>query len=639
MPLNPPHGVRRAATRPVPRALLAAILLAAGVAGGAAADTDWIRRDKIRAGWIYAKDGVERLAFFKSHGMNALITHAGTPETFTLWAQAARRADMRLFGVVGASFDGAAAGMRRCVFGNGYESVVPCPQEERYWREVLTATACRVARESLEPDRLIAGVLIDWELYANSRLGGQIYFTEACFCNHCWNGFLQATGRAGEAAALAARERLPWLKAQGLAEDYQARLQEGVRDQARAMRAAVSAIRPGFLLGFYPVPHNWHLRGVAQGLGTPEEPLILWATSTYGGRGPDAIADTWKQDFLEQGIHAYYCGGMLLRQYSAANLATNLVEIARKTDGYWLFTVHTLCIKEEDQRGDYHLCAGTPDEYLAAIRRGNAELDALAADPAHVSTLAFVEEPVRYRHPGFDIGRLELPELVDRSTAARGTPLEMPPLGIIASSYLLMAMQADEEATLTLDVSRPKSGAVWGVSYAVLGPDKAILDAGRMPPGEAFTLAFRARQAGMHTVVLTPGYYGRCQVRTSTVPYAHWTWRSYPAFEVAGPGGTLYVHVPAGLTEFTLEVSCLSATAQVQVTVRDPSGRTVIDQPTDPLVRKAALTIPTAGQDGQLWSVQLGRVEGQSYRSAQVLVDPRLPPAVSTRPDIIVARP
>ena len=639
MPLQPSHRVSHTWPRPFPRALLATVLLAAGAAGAADSGSDWIRREKIRAGWIYAKDGVERLAFFKNHGMNALITHAGNPESFTLWAQAARRADMRLVGVVGASFDGAAAGMRRCVFANGYESVVPCPQEERYWREVLTETACRVARESLEPDRLIAGVLIDWELYANSRLGGQIYFTDACFCDHCWNSFLQDKGRAAEAAAPAPGERLSWLKAQGLAEDYQARLQERVRDQARAMRAAVSAVRPGFLLGFYPVPHNWHLRGVAQGLGNPDEPVVLWATSTYGGGGPGAIADTWKQDLLDQGIHAFYCGGMLLRQYSAANLAANLVEIARKTDGYWLFTVHTLCIKEEDQRGDYHLCAGTPEEYLAAIRRGNAELDAFAADPAHASSLAFVEEPVRYRHPGFDIGRLELPDLADRSTAGRGQALAMPPLGIIASSYLLMAMQDGEEATLTLDVSRPKSGAAWGVSYAVLGPDKAILSDGRMPPGEAFTLAFQARQAGLHTVVITPGYYGRCQVLTSTVPYAHWTWRSYPAFEVAGPGGTLYVHVPAGLTEFDLEVSCLSATAQVQVTVRDPAGRAVVDQPTDALVRKAALTIPTAGQDGQLWSIRLGRVEGKSYRSAQVLFDPRLPPAVSTRPDVIFTRP
>lgn len=618
-------------------ALAGALLLASG-AQGLAAD-DWISREKIRAGWIYASDGTDRLAFFKRYGMNALITHAGNAETFTLWAREAKTAGMRLFGVVGASCDGEKAGMRRCVFGNGYESVLPCPLDERYWREVLTALAVRLAQESKETDRDISGLLIDWEMYANSSKGGQIYYTEACYCDHCFATFLTQQGQPDACAQVALKDRVGWLKARALYEKYHPCLQARVRACARALREQVSAISPGFLLGFYPVPHNWHLKGVAQGLGTAEQPLILWATSTYGGGGPAAIADSWKEDLLAEDIHARYSGGMLLRQYSAANLAKNLYEIARKTDGYWLFTVHTLCLKEEEQKGDYHLCAGTPDEYLAAIQFGNHELDRLADNPGYATTLAYVEEPVRYRHPGFDVGRFTAPPLADRSTAGRGQPIDVPPLGLVATSYLMLDLSAGEAPCLVLDVTRPKSGVVWGVSYAVLGPGNEPLASGRMPPGEPFTLRFAARQAGLHTVVLTPGYYGRCQVRTTTVPYAHWTWRSYPAFEVAGPGGTLHLFVPPGLSEFTLDVSCLSATAQVQVTVEDPDGRVATEQPTDPFVRNLKLSVPTAGKDGRLWTLRLSRVPGKSYRSAQVLFDPRLPAAVTVRPDFVFALP
>ena len=604
-----------------------------------AADGDWIAREKIRAGWIYTSDGTDRLAFFQRCGMNALITHAGNAETFTLWAKEARKVGMHLFGVVGASCDGEKAGMRRCVFANGYESVLPCPLDERYWREGLTAPAVRLADESTEADRDIAGMLIDWEMYANSAKGGQIYYTDACFCDRCFAAFLARQGQPDACGQVAFKDRVAWLKDRKLYEAYAPFLQAEVRAAAARMREQVAAANPAFFVGFYPVPHNWHLRGVAQGLGTAERPLILWATSTYGGGGPGLIADTWKQDLLADGIHAYYSGGLLLRQYSAANLAKNLYEIARKTDGYWLFTVHTLCLREEEQKGDYHLCAGTPDDYLAALRLGNRELDALAADPQHATALAYVEEPVRYRHPGFDVERFVAPALVDRSPAGRGQPMDVPRLGLIATSYLMLDLRAGEGPALVLDVTRAKSGAVWGVSYVVLGPGKEALAAGRMPPGEPFTLRFAARQPGLHTVVLTPGYYGRCQVQTTTVPYAHWTWTSYPGFEVAGPGGTLYLAIPPGLKEFTVEALCQSATAQVQLAVLDPDGQTVVERPTDPFVRSAKLTVPTHGKDGRPWALRLSRCEGKSYRSVLVRFDPHLAAAVTVRPDFVFACP
>ena len=178
---------------------------------GVRAADDWIAREKIRAGWIYHRDGAERLGFFKQHGMNTLITSARSRETFTAWAREARKSGMRLFGVVGASCDGEKAGMRRCVFGNGYESVLPCPVEPRYWEEVLVKRAVELAREGQEAEKEISGILIDWEMYANSAKGGQIYYSDACYCDHCFGGFLKAQGQADAARQIGFKERVPWL--------------------------------------------------------------------------------------------------------------------------------------------------------------------------------------------------------------------------------------------------------------------------------------------------------------------------------------------------------------------------------------------------------------------------------------------
>lgn len=594
---------------------------------------DWIAREKIRAGWIYDGDGADKLALFKQHGMNALITHAGRYgddlEPFRVWARQARQADMHLFAVVGASFDVGDTGMRRCVFGNGYESVLPCPVEERYWNDVLSGLAVRLAEEGKRPDEEVSGILIDWEMYANSEKGGQIYYTDACYCDHCFGGFIQTVSGGVSPAQVAFKDRVQWLRDHRLFDQYHPYLQGQVRAQAERMRERVLAANPNFFVGFYPVPHNWHLKAVAQGLGKPDHPMILWATSTYGGGGPTAIADDWREQLLKDGIHCYYSGGMLLRFYSAVNLAKNMFEIARKTDGYWLFTVHTLCIPEDQQSTDYYLAAGTPEDYLREIGRANQELDRLSVDHDYATPLEYVEEPVRYRHVGFDVNRFETPQLADKSTGPRGQPMDLAPLNLTWSNFLMMALQPGEEPVVTFAVAKVQKGDVWGVSYAVLDPGKQTVASGRMAPGETFALKFKAATAGLHTIVVTAGYYGKATLQTSTVPFALWTGDRY---QIAGPGGTLYFHVPEGLAQFRIDAQCEWSTTGVDLTVLDPSGQVVLQQPTDKFVRNATLVVPTKGQGGQ-WALKVEPIEGQSFRALALSFDQSLPQAVTLQPE------
>lgn len=589
---------------------------------------DWIAREKIRAAWIYHSDGVDKLAVFKRHGLNALVTSAREPERFAEWAKEAKRAGIHLFGVLGFSFDAAQAGMRRAVFGNGHESVVACPTDERFWQERMIAPAVQLAREGMTAEKEISGILIDFELYANEKAGA-IYYTDACYCDHCFGDFLKHEQLDETAVQVPFAERVKWLKEKKLFDGYHPFLQQQVRALAVRMRQAVEAVRKDFFVGFYPIPHNWMLVGVAQGLGTPEHPMILWATETYGGGGPKKIADDWREQMRQKEIHAYYCGGMLLRFYSAANLAANMFEITRKASGYWLFTVHTLCIAESDQKGDYYLAAGTPADYLREIKRGNGALDRLASQANHQPDFGFVEEPIRYRHVGNDISRFKPPTLRDRSTVERGQETPLAPLSLTGGNHLMMILQAGEVPVFRFRADKAKSGDIWGVSYAVVDASKSILTQGRMPPGEETAVKFKTAGTGLHTLVVTAGYYGRCTLLSSTVPFALWTGNN---FEVSGPGGTLHFFVREDLKAFTLSAQCQWGTSGVKMTLFDPDGGIAKAQETDPYVRNLSWTIPTGGKTGRVWSLRVEPLPKKSFRTVVIRFDPKLLAAATLSP-------
>lgn len=61
----------------------------------------------------------------------------------------------------------------------------------------------------------------------------------------------------------------------------------------------------------------------------------------------------------------------------------------------------------------------------------------------------------------------------------------------------------------------------------------------------------------------------------------------------------------------------------------------MVDQPTDAFERNAKLTAPTNGKDGRQWALRVTKLDSKAYRALQVNFDPKIPAAVTTRPDFL----
>ena len=442
------------------RAALLAWLTLAVMAVSAHADAvDWLDTQKVRAAYHYGRPPVvARIERLQQVGINCMILKCDTDKALK-WLPEAKTRGMHTFLALNFNVKATDRGFRRAVLDRGETEAYACPLDARFWQDHLTPAVMDRVNLSVGPRYGASGLWIDFELYSTTT--GQRYYTRACYCEHCFGRFCQNAGVT--TPGLEPKERWKWLKEQGYDDRYQPFLQTRIERLATALRERVHAVNPAFLLGFYPTPKNWSLVGVARGFATKRVPILLWATDTYGGGGADRVPENWREHYAALGINARYVAGLLLRCYSAGNLAANLYHTSRACDGYWLFTTYTLNNPVAKHRGDYYLAAGTPDEYWQAIQHGNAEIEkGLAAGPGYESSLHVGPEPVV-------LHMLRRPETWNRllrlaSPEPTGVRAKMPTVLLRGTNVLVVAGQADRPAELALgfkQVGAGKEGIAW----------------------------------------------------------------------------------------------------------------------------------------------------------------------------------
>jgi hypothetical protein len=458
-----------------------------------------------------------------------------------------------------------------------------------------------------------------------STVTGQRYYTNACYCNHCFKDF--CAGKGIEAPELASAARAPWIEEHGWREEYRVQLQNRIESLASELREKVHAVAPGFLLGFYPTPSNWSLVGVARGFSTEEVPILLWATDTYGGGGADRIPANWREQYAGQGINARYIAGVLLRRYSARNLAANLYFSSQVCDGYWLFTTFTLNRPQSEHKGDYYLASGTPQEYWDAIARGNREIvRRLEVGPSFQTDLVLGPEPVAYP-------ALVRPELRRRLATLRppdATPVsaDLPDIHLRGPNVVVLAARGGVLQRTVLAFHPVRDGRE-AISWRVVDPEGNVIAEGA---GE---------EAGDAVVELTPVRDGilflvasaqsSCwSVSASSVPFALY---AGTGLHLMGGPNRLYFQVPAGVNAFDVAAKGGSLHETVRLTVSGPDGTVVATEQSTGKVQDVRATVTRSADDRGIWSVTLGKAAEGIFEDHYVTLPEPLPPVLSVIPE------
>jgi hypothetical protein len=515
---------------------------------------DWIVREKMRAGYLAASDPRTVAVHARAAGLNALLPKFGgltsPPDETSLrllreWGEAAARSGVHVLPVF--NFRGGEAeklvGVRREVTITGQRMErTPCPLDEEFWQAYVLRRAVDLATRAKELH--LAGAILDPEMYGADHT----VFQTPCFCGDCLREFLQAEGRSPAEPLPAARA--DWLRGNKLMDRFQERFVARIRGFCKQVETALHQRNPDFLLGVllldYPYPF---MRGMAEGFGTRQYPVLAFSETTYSPGCTPYVAQQQKT-FADLPAHVLFLPGLWLSQFPAENLAEQFYACARHSSGYWVYTLESL--GEDVSRMPGYALREPDDRYWAAMRLANAELDRWAASGGKYESALKVrpfEPPLPLLVFGHAKPGLLVPVTEERPLALG--PLTSPRLRYRNPLYLLARSGQAVEVKIANRQLNP--GYRWGSHYAVFDIEgKRILE-GTLKVGQSTTEKWTPERDGVYVVLVDSAQNGYELQLLSGQPFAFQATADQP-LTVNGYLGRLYFHVPKGTSTLTLFV-------------------------------------------------------------------------------------
>jgi len=363
--------------------------------GNLAPAAQWLRDERLRAGYGSPKNETVVLRM-RDVGMNAIVHAVGyfdgdNPDQVAdmrTKAELCRQAGVKLF--VSVFYFTRDAGRpidaRKYVTADGEERSAPCPLDWSYWEKAILPQAMALAELAKEVP--IAGFVLDTEMYNSDR--AHIYSNMGCFCDECYDGFL--SGRSGVSSAPRDKaQRYDWLEEKDLLDDYYDYLRKETRSVAAKVRARIEAVKPEMLLGFLLYDHNWYYRGLVEGLGTAEMPVMVFDESTYTqGWGP--LGMQMVQYFPSMDYNAFYLPGLWLAFLSPERIESEAYYCGANSDGYWIFPFDSLSADPASLSGDFVL-NGSQQAYWDGLASADSEIAKdLAQGQGYQSLIAYHEK-------------------------------------------------------------------------------------------------------------------------------------------------------------------------------------------------------------------------------------------------------
>ncbi len=490
----------------------------------------------------------------------------------------------------------------------------PCPLDEGFWRRSAEARVLELA--ALSRQYPITGIVLDPELYDADL----VHFVNVCYCGDCVARTLQDAGQGALPPYPDARRE--WLAGRGLLERHYDVARQTMRRMAEQTRGRVAAIAPGLLIGACAIDQGQPLaEGMVLGFGRPDRPVWVFSESTYIP-GYTAYVRQAQQRMQQAGGHARMLCGIWQSKFPPWALAAHLYECARNSSGYWVYTLETF------RRPDYSPLRGPAEEYWAAIRRANDELERFAADPHYATTLQiepFVlpPEPVTSR----GVEQLNLVPLSPPTGQA------IPPAYWRGNNIFYLYGTAGRQITFPVRLE-PVGQNRDGAQYLLVAPDGRVEMRGDLlEVGRPVEVEFHAAQAGLYALVVGAGR-NVIQVAGSQ-PYA-------VAANPATPA-RLFIFIPPLLLltrpearQVTLELGVPGEAERVRVVISQ-GGQVRFEQVLAD-VRKAVVPIDPAPAD-RILKLDVQRVPGAVRENFSLAVVSGAYPFVALSPEGLVCEP
>ncbi|NLH17143.1 MAG: hypothetical protein GX455_11235 [Phycisphaerae bacterium] len=261
------------------------------------------------------------------------------------------------------------------VFSDGSEGLFPCPLDTELWQRYFEGDiANKLAREA------VVGIFLDMEMYRteNELTAKRQYSFDTCFCDSCFSRYILKRTQIHTVPSIGKGQRKSWLLQNGFLPDYYAYQIEQVELKAEHLKNAARSLNPNLVFGVYPAltNTNWVRSAVMRAFGRNSYPVISFSTDTYGYLanpwGADRIPSDLTAYFENYNINGIYAAGYLLRQYTSAEIGTQIIRSYQQSQGYWLFQMSQLV---EDHVPEIEkLASGSRTDYIQAIQAANASL-------------------------------------------------------------------------------------------------------------------------------------------------------------------------------------------------------------------------------------------------------------------------
>ncbi len=346
---------------------------------------DWIKNDGVRGAYVQSWgtfDNIKHLANLKATGFNLVMPTCGLLQppyaAVEHWAKLCKDAGLRLMPIIKTN---EVSGLNEIkvklgekwqpmIAATGEKTQLPCPGCEAYWQMYLENLV-----NFAKAHKDVEGLVFDIEFYGSAK--SAYNRANLCFCDKCMMNFFKQEKIGIDISSIPAQKRWNFLSSKKKLFAYEEMQKQVVKEFFSKVRRAVRKENPKLIFAIaFNLPHTFYDTGLCQGLGTPEQPLLMMTELTYRLDSSERGLDITRDIESNCDVYGICVPGIWLNLYQPDTLKKLCKDyITKGKRGYWIWTTSMLTPAAQKVKGppmSYAVPDGTTiQQYWEAFRKGN----------------------------------------------------------------------------------------------------------------------------------------------------------------------------------------------------------------------------------------------------------------------------